>query len=144
MKYVTEITIDLPRARTVELFEGFETRHQWQPGLQTYEPLEGEPGQPGARTRLVYDEDGRAVELIETVVERDLPHLFTATYEARNLYNLVRNRFIEDGPDRTRWQTENEFEFKGFMRLLGWLIRGAFPQQTLRDMNRFKEFAEDA
>jgi hypothetical protein len=28
------------------------------------------------------------------------------------------------------------------MKLMGIFMKGAFPKQTLQDMNRFKEFAE--
>jgi hypothetical protein len=144
MKYENEITIDLPIARVIELFDSFENLTQWQPGLQAYEHLEGDPGQPGARTKLIYDENGRTVEMVETIVARDLPDTFTATYEAKNVYNLVRNCFVADGAERTRWQMENEFKFGGWMALMGLFMRGAFPKQTLKEMNRFKDFAESA
>lgn len=144
MKYETEITIDLPRARVIELFDDSDNLLRWQFGLQGYEYLDGEPGQPGSRMKLIYKEGESTVELIETIVERDFPYTFAATYEAKNLYNLVRNRFIDEGPDRTRWLTENEFRFKGVMALVGLFLKSAFPTQTLRDMNRFKAFAESA
>jgi len=144
MKYEQALTIDLPRARVIELFESFENLREWHPGLQGYEQLEGEPGQPGSRTKLIYDEEGRAVEMVWTIVERDLPDSLTVTYEAGTLYNRVVHRFTEEGPDRTRWQTENEVKVKGLLAVLGFLMRGAFPKQTLRKMNRFKEFAEGA
>jgi hypothetical protein len=44
----------------------------------------------------------------------------------------------------TRWVMENEFRFTGWMVLMGIFMRGAFPKQTLKDMNRFKAFAEAA
>jgi hypothetical protein len=144
VKYETELIIDLPRARVIELFDRFEHLHEWHPGLQGYEHLDGEPGQPGSRTKLIYDEEGRTVEMIETIVERDLPDSLTATYEAGTMYNRVVHRFSEAGPDRTRWQTENAFRFKGLLAVLGFFMRGAFLRQTLQEMNRFKEFAEGA
>jgi hypothetical protein len=144
MQYTTELIIDLPRARVIELLDSLENLRQWHSGLQRYEHLDGEPGQPGARTKLIYDEGGRAVEMVQTIVERDLPDSLTVTYEAGTLYNRVVHRFTEEGPDRTRWQTENEFKLKGLPAVLGFLIRGAFPDQTLREMTRFKEFAEGA
>ena len=37
---------------------------------------------------------------------------------------------------------ENDFKFSGLMVLMGIFMRGAFPKQTIKDMTRFKEFAE--
>jgi hypothetical protein len=86
MQYETEITIDLPRERVIELFDSTENLYKWQDGLKGHEHLEGEPGQPGARMKLIYEEGGRKAEMVETIVERDLPEAFAATYEVKNVY----------------------------------------------------------
>ena len=144
MKYTSEMTIDLPRERVIELFDSTENLYQWQPGLQSFEALDGEPGQPGAKSRLVYDENGRRIEMVETIVRRDLPDAFTATYEAKGVKNWAANCFVEEDPGHTRWVMENEFKFSGLMALMGLFMRGAIKKQTLRDMKRFKAFAESA
>jgi hypothetical protein len=144
VKYSTEITIDLPRERVVELFDNPDNLQKWQQGLVEFDPLDEEPDQPGAKTRLVYEENGRQVEMLETIVRRNLPDEFTATYEAKGVWNLVENRFVAED-DKTHWVMENEFKFRGLMMTLtGLFMRRAFPKQTLRDMNRFKTFAESA
>ena len=145
MKYSTEVTIDLPRERVIELFDSFDNLVKWQPGLRSYEHLSGTPGEPGAKTRLRYDEDGREMEMIETVLKRDLPDEFTGTYEAKGVYNWVSNRFYEAGPDQTRWVLDTEFKFSGLiMTFMGIFMRGSFPKRTLETMNMFKAFAEKA
>ena len=144
MRYTSEVTIDLPRERVIELFDSAENLSKWQPGLMSFEHLAGEPGQPGARSRLVYDMNGRREEMVETIVARDFPDTFSATYEAKGVMNWIANRFHEADHHRTRWVMETEFKFKGWMMLMGLFMRGAFPKQTLNDMNRFKAFAEAA
>jgi hypothetical protein len=142
MQYTTEITIDLPRTRVIELFDDPANLTKWQPGLQSFEPLSGTPGQPGARSRLVYEEKGRRMEMIETITSRNLPDEFAGTYEAPGVFNVMHNRFVEDGPHTTRWIADHEFRFSGFMRLAGLFMRGAFPKQTQATMQQFKAFAE--
>lgn len=39
---------------------------------------------------------------------------------------------------------DNEFKRTGFMKLLTTFMPGSFKKQTLADMKRFKEFAEEA
>ena len=82
--------------------------------------------------------------MIETIIERDLPDVFSGTYDAKGVHNLVENRFYEVEQNKTRWVTENEFDFSGMMKLMGFFMKGAFPKQTLEHMNSFKAFAENA
>ena len=142
MKYQCEVTIDLPRDRVVELFDSSENLPKWQPGLLSFDHVSGKQGQSGAKSRLVYVERGRETEMFETIIRRNMPEEFTALYEAKGVTNWCANFFKEDGSDKTLWVMKNEFKFHGLMSIFGLVMRGAFPKQTLSDMNRFKAFAE--
>lgn len=144
MEYTTEVIIDLPRSRVIELFDDADNLKKWQPGLQGMEHLSGEPGQPGAKSKLIYDERGRTLEMVETIVQNDLPERFLVTYEAKNVYNRMDNTFHETADGKTRWVADNEFRFSGFMAIMALFMRGAFPKETLKSMNLFKSFAEGA
>jgi hypothetical protein len=143
MRYTVSIELELPRDRVVELFDDPQNMPRWQEGLRSFEPLEGEPGQPGARSRLVFQMGKRRIEMIETITERSLPELFSATYDTKGVHNVVHNRFVELSPQRTRWESENEFRFQGSMRIVGFLFKGAFPKQSLKYLQDFKAFAEE-
>lgn len=143
MKYSSEVTIDLPRDRVIELFDDPDNLMQWQRGLQSFEHLSGTPGQPGAKSRLVFDVNGRRIEMVETITVRNLPDEFSGTYETSGVFNVVRNFFHEDGPDRTRWVSENEFRFSGSMRVLAPFLRTSFRKQSMGYLQDFKNFAED-
>lgn len=142
MKYIVDLTIDLPRERVIELFDSSENMPKWQEGLQSFTHTEGDPGQVGAKSELLYDMNGRKVEMVETITHRELPDRFAGTYEAKGVWNAVDNRFEDLGDGRTRWVNHNEFRFTGFMKLLGVFMKGAFPKETLKQMNSFKNFAE--
>jgi hypothetical protein len=143
MKYTVSIDLELPRDEVVELFDDSQNMPKWQEGLQSFEPLEGTPGQPGARSKLVYQMGKRRIEMIETITERDLPEVFSGTYDAKGVHNVVRNRFVELSPQRTRWESENEFVFQGTMKIVGFLFKGSFPKQSLKYLQDFKAFAEE-
>lgn len=145
MRYLQELVIALPRERVVELFDDAENLKKWQPDLLSFEHLSGDPGQVGAQSKLLYRMGKREIEMIETITLRDLPDAFNGTYEAKGVWNSVENRFIEEGPDQTRWTLVTEFKFQGiFMKLMGALMPGAFKKQTFTFMVQFKEFAEGA
>lgn len=143
MRYTCEVTIERPRERVIELFDNPDNLSKWQSGLRSFEHVSGEPGQPGAMSKLVYDEGGRRMEMIETITTRNLPDEFSGTYDAPGVHNRMSNHFYEDGPDRTRWVADSEFQFTNLMmKAMGFLMRGAFPKRTQEMMEKFKAFAE--
>jgi uncharacterized membrane protein len=142
MEYAVELTIDLPRERVIELFDDPDNLPKWQEGLRSFEHISGELGQPGAKSRLLYDMGRRQVEMMETIEVRSLPDEFTGTYVADGVWNRVANRFFEQGDGTTRWQIDTEFRFSGFMKIMSLFMRSAFPKQTRETMESFKAFAE--
>jgi hypothetical protein len=144
MKYNCEIEINLPLKRVIELFDDSDNLSKWQPGLVSFEHISGKPGQTGAKSRLIYKMGKRDIEMIETITTRNLPEEFSGTYEAKGVFNFVNNKFAELSPNKTKWITENEFQFSGFMKIMGMLMPGAFKKESQKHLKQFKEFAETA
>jgi uncharacterized membrane protein len=142
MQFVHEIVIAKIRDEVWALFDNFDNMKHWQPTLQSFTPVSGTPGQPGAVTKLVYLENGRTIELIETITERKQPDSFSGTYSNEMVTNTIKNTFSEAGPGSTRWVMECEFELKGFLKLIGFMMKGAFKKRVQEDCERFKKFAE--
>ncbi|MEO9967761.1 MAG: SRPBCC family protein [Reichenbachiella sp.] len=142
MKYTVDITINLPRAKVIELFDNPDNMKAWQPDLVSFEPVSGTLGQPGAKSILHYKMGKRDVVMTETVTKNNLPDEMAGTYETKGVYNEISNRFEAINQNQTKWTSENEFKFSGFMILIGFFMKSAFPKQTLQFMNQFKTFAE--
>ncbi len=142
MKFDCEVEINLPVSRVVELFDNPDNMKFWQPELISFEPLSGTPGQPGAKSRLKYLMGKREIEMIETITVRNLPDEFSGTYDAKGVYNEVKNYFIPLEDNKTLYKTTNLFEFSGFMKLMGFFMPGLFKKESMKYMLRFKEFAE--
>ncbi|MBK0402465.1 SRPBCC family protein [Adhaeribacter sp. BT258] len=142
MKYTNEIIINLPRPRVIALFEDPANMKHWQPGFQSMEHISGTPGQEGAKSRLKYKMGSREIEMIETITRNNLPDSFDGIYEAKGVHNLMFNRFIPLSENQTKWISDTEFEFSGFMKLMGWLMPGVFKKQSQQYLDKFKAFAE--
>jgi uncharacterized membrane protein len=143
LEYDTSIVIDLPRSKVIELFDDPANMPKWQKGLQSFEAIEGVPGQPEAKSRLVYQMGSRKMVMIETITRRDLPDAFDGTYDVDGVHNIVENRFSELGPDRTLWESHNVFSFASLpMKIMGWLMPGMFSKQSQKYAEDFKAFAE--
>jgi hypothetical protein len=142
MKYSNEVEINQPLQKVIELFDNPANMPHWQPGFISMEHISGEAGQPGAKSRLKYKMGKRDVEMIETITQRNLPHEFHGTYEAKGVYNVQKNYFTPLGDNKTKWVSESEFKFSGMMKLFGWLMPGVFKKQSQKYLDLFKEFAE--
>lgn len=74
---------------------------------------------------------------------RNLNNEISGTYEAKGFYNIVKSKFVKISDQKTKYISEKEFQFRGFMEIIGILMPGAFKKQSLKYMNGFKYFAEN-
>lgn len=143
MKFKLELIINKSRADVWQVFTAPENMSKWQPTLTKTELLSGMQGQPGAVSKLTFDEGGREFSLIEKVAVRNEPSRFDLVYENEFTDNPMRHTFQEQSDNETLWVVEAEFTFKTFaMKLLGPFLKKNFIRRTQKDMERFKELAE--
>jgi len=88
MKYTTEIEINKPIDRVIELFDNPENMKYWYPGFVSFESLVGEIGKEGAKSKIKYKIGEREIEMIQTITKRNLPGEFCGTYETKGLWLL--------------------------------------------------------
>ena len=144
MKFKLELTINRSLAEVWKAFDNIENMKRWQPTLVKFESVTGIPGQPGAVSKLTYEEAGREFTLIEKIIHRDEPNSFDGVYENNFADNIIRNKFIELGQHQTVWAVETEFKFKTLiMKLMGPFMKKNFAARTQKDMERFKEMVEN-
>jgi carbon monoxide dehydrogenase subunit G len=144
MKYTTEIVINLPREEVIKKLDNPENMKHWQRGLVNYEILRGSPGTEGAQMKLIYKMGKRDMVLTETIIKNNFPEEFHATYDTKGVHNVQQNYFTEIESGKTKWTSESEFQFAGFgMKMMGFLMPGAFKKQSLKYLTDFKNFAEN-
>lgn len=144
MKYTTEIIIDLPREEVIRKLDNPDNMKHWQRGLVNYEVLEGNPGTVGAKMKLEYMMGKREVVLTETITTNNFPSEFHANYDTKGVHNIQKNFFHEHEGNKTRWVSEAEFQFASFgMKLMAFLMPGAFKKQSMKYLVDFKNFAEN-
>ena len=142
MQYTLEIEIDLPRDQVIEKLDNPDNMKYWQEGLIGYELMEGEAGTAGAKMKIQYKMGKRDVEMVETIVKRQFPDEFHATYDAGVVFNQQWNYFHDQG-DKTKWVSKSDFQFKGFMKILSFFMgKKAFMKQSFKYLEDFKAFAE--
>ncbi len=143
MRYETELEVDVPRLRLLELFLDQNNLALWMPGLIRLEPISGVPGEVGAKTRQILKQGKSEQAVVETISVMRPPDEVSGIYEAGSVWNLIENRFFDLPNDKTRWILVSDFRSTNlFMKLLTVVTPGMFKKQTLAYMNEFKSFAE--
>lgn len=143
MKYTCKITIDLPRDEMVAILDSAENMKHWQKGLKAYRQISGNPGEEGAQMELEYQMGKRHLVMVETIIKRQMPEEMHTTYDAKGVHNIQKNYFKVIDPKTSQWISESEFQFSGLMmKMMGWLMPGAFKKQSMAYLEDFKRFAE--
>lgn len=142
MKYRQEVSISKPIDQVIRLFDSTDNLYAWMEGLKLFEHLSGEPGQAGAKSKLTFQNGKREFSMIETITEKNLPELFAGTYEVNGVFNIIRNSFEAVDGNTTRYISESEFQFTGFMKLMAVFMKSVFMKQSMKHMLAFKRFAE--
>ncbi len=143
MKYTTQIDINQPIDRVIELFDNPDNMKEWMEGLQSFESISGTPGEEGAQSKLKFQMGKRSIEMIETITTRNLPEEFTGTYETKGVFNIVKNRFVPIDEHNTRYIQDQEFQFRSLtMKVMGFIMPSLFKKQSMKYLTDFKNFAE--
>jgi uncharacterized membrane protein len=143
MIYTTSIVIDAPLQEVVSKFDSEDNLKHWMRGLQSIELIEGQKGEVGAKSLVKFDMGKRKVEMTETILLKDLPNSIHMSYTTKGVYNVVKNQFKDLGDGRTEMSQEQEFQFDSWgMKVLGFLMPGAFKKTSNQYATDFKNFVE--
>jgi len=144
MNFACGVDINASREKVIALFDNPNNMKHWQDGFVSFKNISGEKGTVGSESIITYNIKNREIELIETVVVRDLPREFTGNYVFKEGANSMRNLFKEITPQKTRYTAEvNYYEINSFiMKLMSWFFPGIFKKQVQKWMNQFKDFVE--
>lgn len=142
MKHKTDILIDADRDTVWRFFDNVDNMTRWQPTLKSFTPVSGTPGQADAVSELVYDEGGREVVLTETITARREPEFLGGTYESKWGTVVILNRFEQTGDHQTRWSSNSNHVFRGFMKVFAVFMQRSICGRIDADMQRFKLLVE--
>ena len=148
VKYTEEIEINANIDTVMALFDNPYNMKEYMDGIESYTILSGNTREVGAKAELIVsfiEEDvvKRKIVMIEEIITNNLPEEKKVTYTADAVYNIVTNRFVKISENKTKFINEQEFQFKGYMKVIGFFMPSAFKQQSRIYLQDFKEFAEN-
>ena len=152
IKYSEEIIINASIDTVAYLFDNPYNMKEYMYGIESYTILDGNIREVGAKAELVvaFIEDDvvkHKNKMIEETITNNLPEEKKIRYTSNRGYNLeamiVTNKLIKISDNKTKLITEREFEFKGYMKVMGFFMPSAFKQQSRVYLKKFKEFVEN-
>ena len=148
IKYTEEIEINSNIDTVITLFDNPYNMKEYMEGIESYTVLNGNIKEAGTTSELIVnyiEHDGvkHKIVMIEEIITNNLPEEKKVTYTANGVYNIVTNSFIRITDDKTKFINEQEFEFKGYMKVMGFFMPSAFKEQSRVYLQNFKEFVEN-
>ena len=148
VKYSQEIVINANIDTVAALFDNPYNMKEYMDGIQSYKVLSGNIREVGAKAELVVsyiEEDAvkRKIIMIEEIVTNNLPDEKKVTYRADRVYNIVTNKLEKLSETETKFINMQEFEFKGYMKIIGFFMPSSFKKQSKVYLRNFKEFVEN-
>ena len=142
IKYTEEIEINANIDTVMALFDNPYNMKEYMDGIESYTVLSGNIREVGTKAEIIALMGESKIIMIEEIITNNLPEEKKVTYTADGVYNIVINRFLKVSETKTKVINEQEFQFKGFMKIMGFLMPGAFKKQSRVYLQNFKEFAE--
>lgn len=148
IKYSEEIVINANIDTVSYLFDNPYNMKEYMYGIISYTILSGNIREIGSKAEIIatynIKEDAvkRKIVMIEEIITNNLPDEKKVTYTTDDVYNIVTNRLVKVSENQTRFINEQEFEFKGYMRIMGFFMPSFFQQQSRIYLENFKDFVE--
>jgi carbon monoxide dehydrogenase subunit G len=143
IKYTEEIEINTNIDSVITLFDNPYNMQKYMEGIESYKVVEGNIREVGAKAEMTVLMGDKKIIMIEEIITNNLPEEKKVTYTADGVYNIVTNRLVKISESKTKFINEQEFEFKGYMKVIGFFIPSAFKKQSRVYLKDFKEFAEN-
>ena len=143
MTIQSRIEIDKPPSEVYEFLMDEENLSLWVTNFIRAEKLGGESGEPGYRSRHLYSENGRQLEMIEEVEEVIENRKFAATLYGKPYHMKIANeiRPLPSGGSELSGRIEYR-PHHPFSALLVWLRHGKFLRRLRHDLESFKVAVE--
>ena len=142
MKLNFEIEIDAGQDDVWASFTNPDNMHRWVQNFESFTPVSGLPGQPGATAEVAFDENGKRVVMLETITERRDPDFLAMSYGAGHGTTVIVHHFEAIDETHTRWTSWCRFTMTGLMRLMSLFVGRMVRKRTEGDMQRFKLMVE--
>ena len=144
MASITKVTITIqqPVEKVWALLMDPENLKHWLTGFVSLEQLSGKADEPGSTSKMTFKENGKLVEVIETITVSKPNQQFAFNMKHKSFENETDIRLIPFG-NRTEMMQTVQFSPKGtLMKIMTPLLKGVMKKRMTNELLAFKKFAE--
>ena len=142
IKYSDEIIINSNIDTVSALFDNPYNMKEYMQEIKDYKLISGEIKEVGAKAEITSIIGKKTFIMIEEIITNNLPDEKKVTYTSNGIYNLVTNKLIKISENNTKLVNEQEFEFKGYMKVIGFFMPSVFKEKSRAYLASFKNFIE--
>ncbi len=142
MKYTETIEINASRDSIWDGLVKEENLKKIHPTVVSTETVEGNFGEQGSTTKMIFEMNGREMVMTENILEIKEKELHKAEYDADGVHNVNELTIKQIGDNKYEVSITSEFSFSGIMKLMSLFMKGSFKKETSRALEALKEFAE--
>ena len=142
MKVVCSIEIDKPAAGLADLMTDFTKSPSWMADLSSCKMISGQPGGVGSKAAMTFTNGKRVMTFTATLVAKDVPRMVRSELESSMLHIEAIATFQALNQGKTLLKFEQNFTFKGFAKLAGYIMKSQIKNQQQEHIAGFKRFAE--
>jgi len=142
LHYIEEIEINSDINSVAKLLANQNNMIKYMDGIESYNVTKGRVNQVGTESEIIALMGDKKLRMKEVVIINNLPLEKKVTYSTDKIFNIVSNKLEQISPKKTRLINEQEFKFKGYMKIIGFFMPSAFKKQSKTMLKGFKKFAE--
>jgi len=143
LQFTEEIIINSDIKSVTELLVDPYNMTKYMDGIESYCVINGEINQIGTESEIIALMGNEKIKMTEVVIVNNLPNEKKVTYSTYGVYNIVTNKLEAITLNKTRLINKQDFEFKGYMKIISFFMPSAFKKQSRIILKSFKDFAEE-
>ncbi|MDH3492273.1 MAG: SRPBCC family protein [Acidobacteriota bacterium] len=140
----TRVVVEKPRQDVWEKFRDESKMGEWLEGFKSIKIIEGEPQTVGSKHRITFENDGQEIEMIQTMTKFDKGEGFAFNLANDVMYSDIDVRLVDKGLVTEVIQKEKYHGQNVFWHSLFYWLKSTMAENSLRNMNSFKKYAEGA
>ncbi len=144
MKVFSKVIINKPVEEVWAFFDNPDNLSKWLTGFVSFENISGLPGQVGTKSKHIYENNGKNLELIELITSRIENKEFKGTLSHKMMVSTMDNQFKDLGNGRTELTADVETKFKSLVfQILSPIMKRNFQKRQDEDLRRLKYAIEN-
>lgn len=142
LHYIQEIEINSDIKSVAKLLANPNNMINYMDDIESYNVTKGIINQVGTESEIIALMGDKKLKMKEIVIINNLPLEKKVTYSTDKAFNIVTNKLEQISPNKTKLINEQEFKFKGHMKIISFFIPSTFKKQSKTILKSFKKFAE--